>query len=158
MLELKHIPAVVLLACASCSDVTDVSGLWQTPKKDEAVVFQQFDPPFQGRLRMGLGQYGSDVAGVFLFFGDDLYYDERVCSYILEGGIRGDEFLFSLRLDETTTLEGSLEYREEDRTEFLEGDLTDANDVVAPLHVVLEKVGDSREVRVLGLDEGCKVD
>jgi hypothetical protein len=141
----------------ACSDYSDVSGLWQTPADDNTVTVNQLGTPFEGRIQLAIDQFGPDVAGIVQFFSDADYYVEEGCFYVENAKVKGKQFLFTIQLDDTRILHGTLKAAKRDGAEYLEGSLSDPHDETFPtLELSLKNVGNASDVHKQGLDEGCQ--
>ncbi len=143
------------LLVGACSSETDVSGLWRMPDSAATILFEQFGEPYSGKVKLAIDQFGWDVAGVALFYRDDIYYDLGSCHYLVEGEVRGDLLLFSLQLADDARLLGHLRYREEDGERFLEGTLSDPDGIKPDLPLALVRLGGDGLVHEEEWDHGC---
>jgi hypothetical protein len=157
-MRLSHVWLLTFLlgSFASCSDTTDVSGLWEMPENSAMLNIKQLDAPFDGRIKIAIDQFGWDISGIVLFYRDDIYYDLDSCHYVVDGEVRGDSFLFALEPHDGLRLFGSLEYSEKDGNDLLTGKLSDPDGVKPPLHVVLKRVGGDAKVHREEWDLGCQ--
>lgn len=157
-MRLIHLWLLALLvgSAPACSDTTDVSGLWQMPEGSSLLQIEQLDAPFSGRMKVAIDQFGWDIAGVALFYRDDIYYDLHSCHYVVDGEVRGDSFLFSLELGDGQRLLGALDLSEAGGDDLLTGDLVDPDGVKPPLHIVLRRIGGDAKVHREQWDLGCQ--
>ena len=148
--------ALLLCTTAACTDATDVSGVWEMPESSSMLQIEQLAPPFAGRIKVAVDQFGWDVSGVVLFYRDDIYYDLASCHYVMDGEVRSDSFLFSLEFEDGQRLLGHLEYSESGGDELLKGNLVDPDGEKPPLQVVLKRVGGDAKVHREEWDLGCQ--
>jgi hypothetical protein len=146
---------VLVLLVGACSDETDVSGLWTMPESASMVLFEQFDAPYSGKVKLAIDQFGWDVAGVVLFYRDEIYYDLGSCHYLVEGEVRGNLLLFSLHLADGARLLGNLAYRDEGGEKLLVGRLSDPDGIKPDLPLTLVRVGGDGSVHEEEWDHGC---
>jgi hypothetical protein len=143
----------LLSSCWSAGE--DVSGVWQLPEESAKVTFNIFDPPFDGRVKLAVDQFGSDVAGVMLFYADDYMHDLRHCLYLEDGEVKQGRFLFSATLADDAHLEGSFAVVQGSDPDLLEGALYLSEEGGASVSLTLEFIDDEKLLKVEGWDHGC---
>ena len=117
---------------AGCSGEMDVSGIYQ--HRAEAEAIQLVDPDRLGPhylesryLRLVVGQYGKDVAGVLKAYPDKNYNDYTSCSLILTGRLSGNKLRFSFLVygpDDSAVMNAELSLIDSGPDQKLEGWLT----------------------------------
>jgi hypothetical protein len=145
---------------AACGPTDDVSGLWRTPEGAAAVKLPGFPDKFEGKMEMGLGQYGRDVAGVIRFYGESIDsahdLEECPCAYVDEGEVRSGTFTFSFTAC-GQTFTAALDLETEGDNDFLVGPLlpADAAADAEGTEIRLKNAGDTGEVRDERMEQGC---
>lgn len=147
--------ALPLLLSSCWSAGEDVSGVWQLPEESKKVAFDIFDPPFDGRIKLAVDQFGSDVAGVMLFYADDYLHDLKHCLYLEDGEVKQGMLLFSATLPGDVHMEGSFAVNEGRDPDRLEGELYLSQEGGTSIGLALEFVDDERALKVEGWDHGC---
>ncbi|MBM4353645.1 MAG: hypothetical protein FJ109_07570 [Deltaproteobacteria bacterium] len=144
--------SVLLLGLSGCSDVEDVSGLWQTPLAVAPVSGGTVTNDVPVRFRLAVGQYGKDVSGVLLMYSDDHFHDVEACHYLEKAEVKDGHLLFSVFEGSQELLAGDLLLGDYEGDEALEGLLTGPD---PPIPVLLVRAGDNDNVHEEGLDMGC---
>jgi len=146
---------VSLLALSGCESLDDVSGLWRTPEESKPVGVPGTDPQIKARLKLAVGQYGKDVAGVLVFYEDQLFWNETGCWYVHNGKMIGSTFLFEAQ-GEGGRVQGNLSIEEGEEGLILTGDIWNPDKEDESAEVLLERIGDGRDIRREEWDRGCK--
>jgi hypothetical protein len=182
----RAIPVLLfsLLAAPACSDESDITGVWQAGSRNAPVDVSLFYPLLEEQVGMQLvlGQFSRDVAGVLSVClasevgpgepenPDDDPLDPQPCikpvkcEYTRDGRVSNGWLYFYVEIpvegetNATRRFDGEFDIDRAGGEDVLVGTLVDLEDSEKTLELVFTKVGDSRDIDDLALDEGCPVE